>query len=142
MITCDIESPPVSQYGKLPSSHISSALRRGDAALKGWATENVAAEGAPFRPDPLSATSGSRFTPICPALLGTRELLPQMQEIMTQPGCCSVGLSPWCDQIAHFDSQFGFIFSQSLSLRAHLSNRESLTAYLLPCLLLGGTNPA
>lgn len=50
----------MSQYGKLPSSHISSALLRGDAVLKGWVTENAATEGAPFKPAPLSAISGGR----------------------------------------------------------------------------------
>lgn len=54
----------MSQYGKLPSSHISSTQIKGDAVLKGWATENVATEGVPFRPlallSPLSAISGGR----------------------------------------------------------------------------------
>lgn len=50
----------MSQYGKFPSSHISSALLRGDAVLKGWATENVATEGAPFILTSLSAISGGR----------------------------------------------------------------------------------
>lgn len=50
----------MTQYGKLPSSHISSALLRGDAMLKGSATENVAAEGVLFIPTPLSAISGGR----------------------------------------------------------------------------------
>lgn len=54
----------MSQYGKLPSSHISSVWIKGDVVLKGWATENEAAEGAPFRPlavlAPLSAISGGR----------------------------------------------------------------------------------
>lgn len=90
MTTYDVESPPVSQHRKLPSSHISSTpilgtvMIRGDAALNGWATENTATEGCLF----LTLGSGGARAPLClPALqagitricqrtAGQRELLP------------------------------------------------------------------
>lgn len=136
----------MSQFGKFPSPHISSALaremQRSKAEMQKMQLQKVPLSD-PWQYSPLSLPSlEAGIKLIYPALLGKTELLAQMQETVTLPGCCSVGLSPWRDQIAHFDSQFGFIFCQSLSLRAHLRDRESLTAYFFPCLLLGGTNPA
>lgn len=45
MTTYDVESPPVSQYRKLPSSHISSTPISGTVVIRG---ENAATEGCLF----------------------------------------------------------------------------------------------
>lgn len=75
--TYDVESPTVSQYRKFPSSHVSSIpvlstlMVRGQAVLKGWATENAAREGCLFlalgRAGPFACQfwrQGSHCTPL------------------------------------------------------------------------------